>query len=393
VILDLRTMYVVTAITFLVLGSMQLATYFVYRFERWPVWWGLSNLLVGLGTLGVALREVLPGFVSIQLSNIVTAFGYLLLLISVREFSGHRGFQWSYGLSMAATVVLFAFVWNDPATYRERVAFGSALFCWFDIMVVREGICMARRDGLASGWLLAGIFSLTAILFGARTLMAMTGHIGGASLFSAVQTPYQWMAVTAEAFVTVRGFALFALAAERSHKLVLANARRDPLTGTLNRSGLQLAFARLAVLRTPVRVSDVSVLVVDLDHFKAVNDTHGHTAGDDVLRTFASVALNELRSIDTLARQGGDEFVILLPRTGLDDAVMVAQRIRKAFSERSASIAGLQVRPTLSIGVAAGDAATEGLDAMLHRADVALYRSKRDGRDRVSGAGPATATS
>jgi diguanylate cyclase (GGDEF)-like protein len=386
--LDLRTMYVVTAITFLVLGSMQLATYFIYRFERWPVWWGLSNLLVGLGTLGVALRDVLPGFVSVQLANIVTMFGYLLLLISVREFSGHRGFQWSYALAMAATVVLFVFVWNDQAEYRERVAFGSALFCWFDIMVVQEGVRLARRDKLASGWLLAGIFSLTAVLFGARTLMAVTGNIGGPTLFSAVQMPYQWMAVTAEAFVTVRGFALFVLAAERSHKLVLANARQDPLTGTLNRSGLQLAFARLAMPRTPARVSGVSVLVIDLDHFKAVNDTHGHTAGDEVLRMFASVAQSELRSIDTLARQGGDEFVILLPRTGLDDAVMVAQRIRKAFTERSASVAGLQVRPTLSIGVAAGDAASEGLDTMLHRADEALYRSKRDGRDRVSEAEP-----
>jgi len=127
----------------------------------------------------------------------------------------------------------------------------------------------------------------------------------------------------------------------------------------------------------------VSLVVIDLDHFKAINDTHGHAMGDDVLRLFAAAASGALRTGDTLARYGGDEFVVLLPHTVGGEACAIAERIRVAFANSAGSLGALAVQPTRSIGIAAGSLTDDTLDTILQHADEALYRSKREGRNRV----------
>jgi diguanylate cyclase (GGDEF)-like protein len=127
----------------------------------------------------------------------------------------------------------------------------------------------------------------------------------------------------------------------------------------------------------------VSLVVIDLDHFKAINDTHGDTMGDDVLRLFAAATSGDLRTGDTLARYGGDEFVVLLPHTVGGEAFAIAERIRVAFANAAGLLGALAAQPTLSIGIAAGSLADDTLDTILQRADEALYRSKREGRNGV----------
>jgi diguanylate cyclase (GGDEF)-like protein len=258
-----------------------------------------------------------------------------------------------------------------------------------DSAIVVEGVRLARRHRLTSAWLLAGCFGATALLFAIRTAMTLRGAIGGTTLFSPPTATYQWMAATGEVFITLRGFTLLLLAAERSQQLLADHAQRDPLTGALNRSGLHLSYERLAAARHAVRQDNdamlrvVSLVVIDLDHFKTINDTHGHAMGDDVLRLFASIASGGLRAGDTLARYGGDEFVVLLPHTAGGEALAIAERIRVAFANATGSLGALAVRPTLSIGIAAGSLTDDTLDTILPRADEALYRSKREGRNRV----------
>ncbi len=149
-------------------------------------------------------------------------------------------------------------------------------------------------------------------------------------------------------------------------------ARVDALTLTLNRHGLRTVIDHHAKSST-----SLSVMAIDLDHFKSINDTHGHAAGDEALVAFSSAMSRVLRREDEVCRYGGDEFVVLLPDTPLSDALTVAARVQEAA--RTLSGHG---RVTVSVGVAERGA-TESMEAAMARADAALYAAKQAGRDRV----------
>lgn len=160
----------------------------------------------------------------------------------------------------------------------------------------------------------------------------------------------------------------------------------DELTGLFGRRHfLSLANRELARQR---RVdSPISLMMLDLDHFKQVNDTHGHAIGDAILRALADVLRAGLREMDVAGRLGGEEFTVLLTAADAGAAVEVAHRLRTAMAERVVSTqSGDPVSCTVSIGVAQRTA-EEPLDALLNRADAALYAAKRAGRNRVALAG------
>jgi two-component system, cell cycle response regulator len=132
----------------------------------------------------------------------------------------------------------------------------------------------------------------------------------------------------------------------------------------------------------------LSVLLLDLDHFKRVNDEHGHAAGDAVLSAFADLVRSCVRSVDVLVRRGGEEFVLLLPATGLVAARAVAERIRQCLAGRTLEPrSGVRLTQTVSIGVAGWDR-EEDADALEERADRAMYDAKRRGRNRVALSAP-----
>jgi two-component system cell cycle response regulator len=131
----------------------------------------------------------------------------------------------------------------------------------------------------------------------------------------------------------------------------------------------------------------LSVLLLDLDHFKAVNDEHGHDVGDAVLRLFADRVRSSVRRVDVLIRRGG-EFLLLMPATGLDQARSTAERIRRNLSNAELDVgAGRRIRQTVSIGAATWDF-KESPEALQRRADVAMYTAKEQGRDRVVTSAP-----
>jgi diguanylate cyclase (GGDEF)-like protein len=161
----------------------------------------------------------------------------------------------------------------------------------------------------------------------------------------------------------------------------------DPLTGCLNRRGFDQALAR-EVARSARAGSDLALLALDLDHFKMINDTYGHIAGDEVLRAAGTLLIQAGRAGDVVARTGGEEFAVLLPDTSAAGAFQLASRLCEmvrahAFSTAAAS--GDPIRVTTSIGVVAGAPQLDGDFAALFsaRADIALYAAKRSGRDRV----------
>jgi len=161
------------------------------------------------------------------------------------------------------------------------------------------------------------------------------------------------------------------------HEQLLDSARRDGLTGLLNRAALaQFRADPIQMQRFADGTS--SLLLIDIDHFKQVNDRHGHLLGDRALRVVADAVSASVRETDVAVRFGGEEFLVALPQTGLAHAVEVAHRIRDRVAEAS-----LPFPLTISVGIAAGHPSMDRAEQVFERADQALYRAKAAGRDRI----------
>lgn len=218
-------------------------------------------------------------------------------------------------------------------------------------------------------------------------------------LLTMESTPLQIMALGGVVYTLAayRGSAVLSGSIDRSRQLSLELtiaharaqelARTDELTGMNNRR----AFLELAEqsFQQAIRYERPATLILlDVDRFKGINDQHGHRAGDDVLRALAEVVGGTIRASDVAGRMGGEEFAILLPETSGDDGAVMGERLRAGFAEMAVGPAGAkQLHFTASFGVAERDAADTSIDGMLARADAALYQAKRDGRNlvRVSG--------
>jgi diguanylate cyclase (GGDEF)-like protein len=163
-------------------------------------------------------------------------------------------------------------------------------------------------------------------------------------------------------------------------------ADTDYLTGILNRRAFATAGnRRLSSARE--RNETLTVLLFDIDHFKMVNDTHGHEAGDQVLIGLSTIVRNELRDGEILARHGGEEFVVMPAQCTLKQACALADRLRAAIARSPLTLSdGQQIKVTASFGVACATGPQAALDDLLHEADLALYRAKRKGRNRVEAA-------
>jgi diguanylate cyclase (GGDEF)-like protein len=193
-----------------------------------------------------------------------------------------------------------------------------------------------------------------------------------------------WLAVlSTEAllFTISIAFMLLAMAKERAEQRHKNAAMMDELTGVANRRGFfaeceNLRKSRLAGART-------AVLVMDLDHFKVINDRFGHALGDAVLRRFSKTVSAIVRPTDLFGRIGGEEFALVVRDVGRERAAQIAERIRSAFGQAAHDVDGKPVKATCSIGVSICDARSFDVVTILAEADEALYRAKNGGRNRV----------
>jgi len=172
---------------------------------------------------------------------------------------------------------------------------------------------------------------------------------------------------------------------QQNYQRGLSLALTDPLTNLYVR---RYGEAHLDELMGRVNqdVASAAVLLFDVDHFKQVNDTHGHDAGDDVLRELAARTIKSVRSVDLAVRWGGEEFLVVMPETDLANAAAVAERLRATVAKNSFAIGsdGEKLAVTISVGVAAAIAGGDNRDRLLKRADDALYSAKSAGRNRVA---------
>jgi two-component system cell cycle response regulator len=174
-------------------------------------------------------------------------------------------------------------------------------------------------------------------------------------------------------------------AAELRHSVTqtLALAVTDELTGLYNRRYFDRHLS-LMLEKAREQDRDMAVMLIDMDFFKSVNDTHGHDTGDAVLREFALRLRRNIRGVDLACRFGGEEFVVLMPDTDFEHAQGVAERVRLAVASRDFETSATRaLTVTCSVGVALNEHHTDTPELILKRADVALYRAKREGRNRV----------
>lgn len=234
------------------------------------------------------------------------------------------------------------------------------------------------------------------ILAGRRVGMALAAVSVGFVLWANGQlaAPYSPSAVITTVVAILYIAAFFHAVSSKSvsfhHAMVVANralsdlAARDPLTGLMNGRAYYDACGRVAqqARRTG---TPLAMLFVDLDHFKRINDTYGHEAGDRVLKAVASCLRSGLRQSDLVGRIGGEEFSVLLPDTGSDGALSLAETLRRSIEGLCPEISdGQCLTVTASIGVAVAEVAPDSIVELQHRADEGMYQAKRAGRNRVS---------
>lgn len=222
------------------------------------------------------------------------------------------------------------------------------------------------------------------IMFGHLVSVSVDRLVDGAARFAAGDRDYRIdIQVPPELKKVANEFNRMIERIHDSEEVLADQARRDGLTGLLNRRAFDEAigdsFARMERLD-----ERLAVLSIDLDHFKVVNDTHGHAAGDEVIRTLTRVVLANLRKIDRMFRVGGEEFIVTLPGADSTAAQSAAERIRTAVASEPVTVDGKSIPITVSIGVAVASAPHPGrVDVLLKAVDEALYQAKESGRNRV----------
>lgn len=340
----------------------------------------LYNLLTLFGSLSVTFRADMPEAFSVVAGNICVLAAYLALFECVREmFAFRRGLLLLLGMWLllgCAAMVWWGAVRPDLAT-RLGV---QALFLCGEQAFVAIVLLSGRREIRRLSWMLSGILLTMAVLNAIRLGMIL--------LWGAPKIYLQSTSTLASGIVLTNtclqcglllAFVWMAAALLRRDLEVWAST--DPLTGLLNRRALETA-ALQAVNAIRGGKGVFAVVLLDLDKYKILNDRFGHAAGDLALQSVSRCLQRELRTTDLIARPGGDEFVLLLPRTPGREAIGIAERLCVCLRELDLGLSDPGVGITGSFGVAEA-LCGEGWGHLLERCDKALYAAKRNGGDAV----------
>ena len=244
-----------------------------------------------------------------------------------------------------------------------------------------------RHEMLPSRWPTIVIFASLALFFAARIplIERLPFPFGALPLEPSYLAAFNLIVFCHVLVLTVL---LVAMSKERLELAQRTKAQTDPLTGALNRRAF-ISIGTRMLRRHSHEAVPLSLLFLDLDHFKSLNDRFGHSGGDDVLMRFVALVTENIRPTDYLFRIGGEEFCCLLPYTATEPALRVAERIRHDFEQSPMKVAGEPVTTTVSIGIASTEQFGYDLDTLMRRADMAVYAAKRLGRNRVKIADPA----
>ena len=337
--------------------------------------WGVAHLVYSVGA------SMLDG-TSQELARTgdVAASGWMSLAGGLLACGGLAGLAWS----------IILFVRQDGLTTAERLlmplCLAFPLIGWAGWGTLdAQGAAMSAAEVIVMALIIAHLSRLDArpdrvparlMMLGCLVLGALYARDLWLALQGAYDTNADWVNIDLSTWYLLN-FCMLMLTSFRAAEPLRQGAMFDPLTGALNRRGLD---AELAAQED--QGLGIAVLAIDLDHFKAINDAHGHAAGDLVLQRFADAVRGSIRGEDMFARVGGEEFVLVLRGLAPDDVLGTAERIRQRVGALAVDVDGIVLRVTCSLGVAYARDETR-MPALRLLADEALYAAKREGRNRT----------
>ncbi len=383
--LDSYTILVAGCAVLMLQGAIFLFFWFRDRSAGWLLLWGLPLVLGGAAISFYLQTGWDTEFVPIALGNAIRMLAVGCLWQGIRLFEGRRLMVWplvAVSLGWVALCLVPAFAANMLARVI-LVSLINGAFCALAANELRRG----RAEDLPSRRPLMAAFVSFAVVMAVRIAVAT---IAPFPMGAAPADPI-WVGVFVFVVFVHTSFAailFFAMTREKREAEQRNFALSDPLTGLLNRRAFSDFAERLNRRRSGQR-SSIALLVLDLDHFKSVNDRYGHEVGDRMLKAFAEVSEASVRPSDQLFRMGGEEFCFVLPETGQAEAIAVAERIRRAFETGSVRTASGTASATVSIGIATTPYAI-AVEVLLAAADAAVYEAKSRGRNRVVVAEPST---
>jgi len=341
--------------------------------------WAISNLLLGGAAAAHMLQGHVPLWVPAIIGNWAMLIGRSTSVAALRQFDRQPVPRAWLAAACGALMLAIAatLVWPDPRA-RAMIMVGgmAALASWATYtLAVSAPLSVSRALMMVGlgGWALANLWRLWT-----------TAHLPDGAPVIDLHDPtvaaYMGALVIMDVFCNI-GFVL--LITDRMYEWVLQLARTDHLTGTLSRGALYTQAQRDLQLACRQR-THTAAFIVDIDRFKTINDSHGHAAGDAVLRHVSQHGQAVLRCTDLFGRYGGDEFVAILPETDLQTAAAIAERLRQAVGEPLPGAPALSCGPhgvTVSIGVAAIAPGGDCVDDLIAQADQALYIAKHAGRN------------
>jgi len=343
---------------------------------KWAAAMFLETLTWGL----VAARGRVPDFFSVIVANGLLTAAYALILAAVYEFQQRQLPRWQYLVPVALTLLIAAILQDD---IRSRFIWNGLIY-GFQMVLIARALLSDRETRAGQAWrLLFGGIVMLILVLGMRAGFAFSGHIEFAQPqnTSALQ-PIQLITFIAAMSTALLGsFGFMLLVKERTDREIMHLAMTDSLTQIPNRRALT-DYAEHALARR--NGLPLALLMIDADHFKLINDTHGHQIGDDVLCKLASLLAGRLRGQDLLGRYGGEEFCVIAPDTDTEDALVLAESLRKIIASTPFATADGEISFSVSIGISnCPSTARRALKDMLVEADAALYDAKQTGRNKV----------
>ncbi len=377
--LDVRTIYLVLAVLSITQALLMFYVRQVHYNSPYVAEWARGNMLIAAGLCLTLFSDLTSSGVIFSLMFMLLIWGNMHIAFGVALVAGRRPMLRSGTVACGAFMLAYLtayFVGIEGFGRMVMFALASSVFLGYSIYC-----CFAAaRDELRSSLRLVAVMN-------AAYLCSLYIHLAGV-YFSGTIDPGKYSAWYSGLLITniVLNYAqtimLIIITSHRLQMELQQQATHDPLTNVFNRRGLT-TLAERDIARSNRRGTLISVLMIDADHFKNINDSFGHGVGDIVLKVMATKIQSCLRIEDVLARLGGEEFLVMLPDTSLPNACEVADRIRLSIAQLSLPELSDGRRFTVSIGVAERQGVQQNFDELVDRADQALYQAKKNGRNQV----------